>query len=127
MCVLGSHTQTWDSDNGGHRGSNLLTEPCPASSGRWSGRIEPCPSAADLLTPNVPARPKERRTTRKWRAALASVRECPFSGLVTARRSVGGRPLGADRVRLAAVSYALFSVGLFTVAGVAAGEALSAL
>ena len=42
-------------------------------------------------------------------------------------RSVAGRPLTSHRVRLAAVSYALFSVGLFTMVGVVAGEALSAL
>ena len=46
---------------------------------------------------------------------------------VTLGRSVGGQPLGDHRVRLAAASYALFSVGLFTMLGVVAGEALSAL
>jgi hypothetical protein len=46
---------------------------------------------------------------------------------VTLGRSVGGRPLTGRRIRLAAVSYALFSIGLFTFAGVVAGTALRVL
>ena len=60
------------------------------------------------------------------RYAAAAALTCAIV-TVTLGRSVGGRPLSPRRVRLAAVSYALFSVGLFTIAGVAAGEALSAL
>jgi hypothetical protein len=46
---------------------------------------------------------------------------------VTLGRSVGGRPLTGRRIRLAAVSYALFSIGLFTFAGVVGGTALRVL
>jgi hypothetical protein len=60
------------------------------------------------------------------RYAAAAALTCAIVA-VTLGRSVGGRPLSAHRVRLAAVSYALFSVGVFTLAGVVAGEALSAL
>ena len=73
------------------------------------------------------------RTATRWISSDSDMRFAAAAALtcaivtVTLGRSVGGRPLGAHRVRLAAVSYALFSVGLFTVAGVAAGEALSAL
>jgi len=60
------------------------------------------------------------------RYAAAAALTCAIVA-VTLGRSVGGRPLSAHRVRPAAVSYALFSVGVFTLAGVVAGEALSAL
>jgi hypothetical protein len=60
------------------------------------------------------------------RYAAAAALTCAIV-TVTLGRSVGGRPLDARRVRLAAVSYALFSVGMFTVAGVVAGAARSAL
>ena len=73
------------------------------------------------------------RAATRWIASDSDVRFAAAAALtcaivaVTLGRSVGGRPLDAHRVRLAAVSYAVFSVGLFTVAGVVAGEALSAL
>ena len=73
------------------------------------------------------------RSATRWissdsdaRFAAAAALTCAIVA-VTLGRSVGGRPLGARRVRLAAVSYAVFSVGLFTIAGVVAGEALSIL
>jgi hypothetical protein len=56
------------------------------------------------------------------RFAAAAALTCAIVA-VTLGRSVGGRPVGAHRVRLAAVSYALFSIGLFTMVGVVAGEA----
>jgi hypothetical protein len=73
------------------------------------------------------------RATTRWIASDSDLRFAAAAALtcaivaVTLGRSVAGRPLGAHRVRLAAVSYALFSVGLFTLAGVVAGEALGAL
>ena len=72
------------------------------------------------------------RAATRWISSDSDVRYAAAAALtcaivtVTLGRS-GGRPLSARRVRLAAVSYALFSVGLFTMAGVVAGEALSAL
>ena len=60
------------------------------------------------------------------RFAAAAALTCAIVA-VTLGRSVGGRPLDAHRVRLAAFSYALFSVGLFTLAGAVAGEAIGAL
>jgi hypothetical protein len=60
------------------------------------------------------------------RYAAAAALTCAIV-TVTLGRSVGGRPLGARRVRLAAVSYAPFSIGLFTMVGVAAGGTLHAL
>ncbi len=73
------------------------------------------------------------RAATRWISSDSDVRFAAAAALtcaivtVTLGRSVAGRPLGAHRVRLAAVSYALFSVGLFTLAGVVAGEALGAL
>jgi hypothetical protein len=73
------------------------------------------------------------RAATRWISGDSDVRYAAAAALtcaivaVTLGRSVGGRPLSARRVLLAAVSYALFSVGLFTIAGVVAGEALSAL
>jgi hypothetical protein len=73
------------------------------------------------------------RAATRWISSDSDVRFAAAAALtcaivtVTLGRSVGGRPLSARRVRLAAVSYALFSVGLFTMAGVVAGEALGAL
>lgn len=73
------------------------------------------------------------RAATRWISGDSDVRYAAAAALtcaivaVTLGRSVGGRPLSPHRVRLAAVSYALFSVGLFTLAGVIAGEALSAL
>ena len=60
------------------------------------------------------------------RFAAAAALTCAIVA-VTLGRSVGGRPLSPRRIRLAAVSYALFSIGLFTIAGVVAGMALGAL
>jgi hypothetical protein len=60
------------------------------------------------------------------RYAAAAALTCAIV-TVTLGRSVGGRPLSPRRIRLAAVSYGLFSVGLFTIFGVVAGKALSAL
>lgn len=60
------------------------------------------------------------------RFAAAAALTCAIVA-VTLGRSVGGRPLPARRVLLAAVSYAVFSVGLFTLLGVVTGEALGAL
>jgi hypothetical protein len=60
------------------------------------------------------------------RFAAAAALTCAIV-TVTLGRSVAGRPLAAHRVRLATVSYAVFSVGLFTIVGAVAGEALSAL
>ena len=60
------------------------------------------------------------------RYAAAAALTCAIVA-VTLGRSIGGRPLGVDRVRLAAVSYALFSVGAFTLAGVVVGAALGAV
>jgi hypothetical protein len=57
------------------------------------------------------------------RFAAAAALTCAIVA-VTLGRSVGGRPLSAHRVGLAAVSYGLFFVGLFTLLGVAAGETL---
>jgi len=73
------------------------------------------------------------RAATRWIASDSDVRFGAAAALtcaivaVTLGRSVGSRPLRAHRVRLAAVSYALFSVGLFTTAGVIAGTALSVL
>ena len=73
------------------------------------------------------------RAATRWIASDSDVRFAAAAALtcaivaVTLGRSVAGRPLTSHRVRLAAVSYALFSVGLFTMVGVVAGEALSAL
>ena len=73
------------------------------------------------------------RAATRWISSDSDVRFAAAAALtcaivtVTLGRSVGGRPLGARRVRLAAVSYALFSVGLFTMVGVVAGDAVSAL
>ncbi|HWH66589.1 MAG TPA: hypothetical protein VNS99_10825, partial [Gaiellales bacterium] len=67
------------------------------------------------------------RVATRWISSDSDVRYAAAAALtcaivtVTLGRS-GGRPLSARRVRLAAVSYALFSVGLFTIAGVVAGE-----
>ena len=72
------------------------------------------------------------RAATRWISSDSDVRYSTAAALtcaivtVTLGRSVGGRPLEARRVRLAAVSYALFSVNLFTMVGVLAGEALSA-
>lgn len=60
------------------------------------------------------------------RFAAAAALTCAIVA-VTLGRSVGGRPLTRRRIRLAAVSYALFSIGLFTFAGVVAGTALRVL
>jgi hypothetical protein len=60
------------------------------------------------------------------RFAAAAALTCAIVA-VTLGRSVGGRPLDAHRVRLAAISYALFSVAMFTLAGVVAGEAIGGL
>ena len=73
------------------------------------------------------------RAATRWISSDSDVRFATSAALtcaivtVTLGRSVGGRPLDARRVRLAAISYALFSVGVFTIAGVVAGEALHAL
>ena len=73
------------------------------------------------------------RAATRWIASDSDVRFAAAAALtcaivaVTLGRSVAGRPLTSHRVRLAAVSYALFSVGLFTMVGVVAGEALNAL
>ena len=73
------------------------------------------------------------RAATRWIASDSNARFAAAAALtcaivaVTLGRSVTGRPLGAHRVSLAAVSYALFSVGVFTLAGVVAGEALGAL
>ncbi len=73
------------------------------------------------------------RAATRWISSDSNVRFAAAAALtcaivaVTLGRSVGGGPLGEHRVRLAAVSYALFSVGLFTLFGVVAGEALSTL
>jgi hypothetical protein len=69
----------------------------------------------------------------RWIASDSDVRFGAAAALtcsivaVTLGRSVGSRPLPANRVRLAAVCYALFSVGLFTTAGVISGAALNVL
>ena len=60
------------------------------------------------------------------RYAAAAALTCAIVA-VTLGRSAGNRPLGARRVWLASLSYAVFSVGLFTLVGVAAREALGAL
>jgi hypothetical protein len=60
------------------------------------------------------------------RYAAAAALTCAIVA-VTLARSVGGRPLTSHRVRLAAVSYGLFFVGLFTLVGVVAGKLLSVL
>src|SRR6476619_3698125 len=73
------------------------------------------------------------KAATRWIASDSNVRFAAAAALtcaivaVTLGRSVAGRPLDAHRVRLAAVSYALFSIGVFTFAGVVAGEALGAL
>jgi hypothetical protein len=73
------------------------------------------------------------RTATRWISGDSDVRYAAAAALtcaivtVTLGRSVGGRPLTGHRVRLAAVSYALFSVGLFTLSGVVAGKALGTL
>src|SRR4051794_13117218 len=70
------------------------------------------------------------RAATRWISSDSDVRFAAAAALtcaivaVTLGRSVGGRPVGAHRVRLAAVSYALFSIGLFTMVGVVAGQAL---
>ena len=73
------------------------------------------------------------RAATRWIASDSNVRFAAAAALtcaivaVTLGRSVTGRPLGSHRIGLAAVSYALFSVGVFTLAGLVAGEALGAL
>jgi hypothetical protein len=73
------------------------------------------------------------RAATRWISSDSDVRYAAAAALtcaivtVTLGRSVGGRPLGGDRVLLAAVSYALFMVGVFTMVGVVGGAALSAL
>jgi hypothetical protein len=95
------------------------------ASGTSGARIE---RQLDKLRPT-----RVGETATRWIASDSNVRYSAAAALtcaivaVTLGRSVGGRPLSAHRVRLAAVSYALFSVGLFTLAGVAGGAALSAL
>jgi hypothetical protein len=73
------------------------------------------------------------KTATRWIASDSDMRYSAAAALtcaivaVTLGRSVGGRPLSAHRVCLAAVSYAVFSIGLFTMVGVLAGLGLSAL
>jgi len=73
------------------------------------------------------------KTATRWISGDSDVRYAAAAALtcaivaVTLGRSVGGQPLSAYRVRLAAVSYALFSIGLFTMLGVVAGKTLGAL
>jgi hypothetical protein len=95
------------------------------ASGRSGARVE---RQLDKVRPT-----KVGMTATRWissdsdaRFATAAALTCAIVA-VTLGRSVGGRPLDARRVRLAAVSYALFSIGLFTFAGVVAGGALRAL
>jgi hypothetical protein len=57
------------------------------------------------------------------RFAVAAAATCAIL-TVTLARSVGGQPLGGHRVRLAAFSYAIFFIGLFTVIGVLAGDVI---
>jgi hypothetical protein len=72
------------------------------------------------------------RAATRWIASDSDMRFAAAAALtcaivaVTLARSVGGRPLAAHRVRLAAVSYGVFFVGLFTMVGVVAGRLLSA-
>jgi len=95
------------------------------ASGSSGARIE---RQLDKLRPT-----RVGRAATRWISSDSDVRFAAAAALtcaivaVTLGRSVGGRPLGAHRVCLAAISYALFSVGLFTMAGVVAGDALSAL
>jgi hypothetical protein len=73
------------------------------------------------------------RAATRWIASDSNARFAAAAALtcaiiaVTLGRSISSRPLSAHRVRLAAVSYALFSVAVFTLAGLVAGEALAAL
>jgi hypothetical protein len=73
------------------------------------------------------------RATERWIASDSDARYATAAALtcaivtVTLGRSLGGRPLGGHRVRLAALSYALFFAGLFTLIGVLGGTALGAL
>jgi hypothetical protein len=60
------------------------------------------------------------------RFAAAAALTCAIVA-VTLGRSIGGRQVGGHRVRLAALSYALFFAGLFTLIGVLAGHTLRAL
>jgi hypothetical protein len=95
------------------------------ASGSSGARIERQP---DKVRPT-----RVGRAATRWIASDSDVRFAAAAALtcaivaVTLGRSVAGRPLSSHRIRLAAVSYALFSVGLFTMVGVVAGEALSAL
>jgi hypothetical protein len=95
------------------------------ASGSSGARIE---RKLDRLRPT-----RVGRATTRWVSSDSDVRFAAAAALtcaivtVTLGRSVAGRPLGAHRVRLATVSYALFSVGLFTLVGVVAGEAIRAL
>jgi hypothetical protein len=72
------------------------------------------------------------RAATRWVSSDSDVRFSAAAALtcaivaVTIGRSVGGRPLDARRIRLAATSYALFFAGLFTLVGVALGETLGA-
>jgi hypothetical protein len=69
-------------------------------------------------------------TATRWIVSDSDVRYAAAAALtcaivtVTLGRSIGGRPLTARRVRLAAVSYALFSIGLFTMVGALAGQVI---
>src|SRR6476469_10702247 len=73
------------------------------------------------------------RAATRWIASDSNVRFAAAAALtcaivaVTLARSVTGLPLGSHRIYLAAVSYALFSIGVFTLAGLVAGQALGAL
>jgi hypothetical protein len=95
------------------------------ASGTSGARIE---RQLDKLRPT-----RVGKTATRWIASDSDMRYSAAAALtcaivaVTLGRSVGGRPLSAHRVLLAAVSYALFSIGLFTMVGVLAGLGLSAL
>jgi hypothetical protein len=95
------------------------------ASGSSGARIE---RQLDKLRPT-----RVGKTATRWIASDSDMRYSAAAALtcaivaVTLGRSVGGRPLSAHRVFLAAVSYGLFSIGLFTMVGVLAGLGLSTL
>jgi hypothetical protein len=95
------------------------------ASGSSGARIE---RQLDKLRPT-----RVGRTATRWIVSDSDVRHAAAAALtcaivtVTLARRIGGRPLTARRVRLAAVSYALFSIGLFTMLGVMSSHALMAL
>ena len=103
---INSAWSAWASGSSGARMERQLAKVRPTRTGRAAARW----ISSDSRT----------------RFATAAALTCAIVA-VTMGRSIGGRPLGADRIVLASVSYGLVVAGLFTLVGVVAGGALSVL